>query len=71
VNRHEGGAPRTRTGDWHAAFDGARDLFRPLEEASFPHVHLLSPAGVIERVASIREELPMAYFTDVFLWERV
>jgi SAM-dependent methyltransferase len=101
VNRREGGAPRYRTGDWHAAFDGARDLFRPLEEASFPHVHLLSPAGVIERVASIsfvaamdlaqraavldevrallsshpdtagREELPMAYFADVFLWERV
>jgi len=101
VNRHEGNAPRYRTGDWHRAFDGARDLFRPLEEASFRHEHALSAAGVVERVATVsfiatmpqaereavldevrallashpdtagREGLPMAYLTDVFLWEAV
>lgn len=101
VNRREGGAPRYRTGAWRAAFDGARDLFRPLEEARFRHVHPLAPAGVVERIASVsfiaalppgsrdevleevwallrshpetagREELGLAYLTDVFLWERI
>jgi SAM-dependent methyltransferase len=84
-----------------AAFDHARDLFRPLEEARFRHVHPLTPAGVVERIASVsfiaaldaaerdevldevravlashpdvagRDELPLAYLTDVFLWQRV
>jgi SAM-dependent methyltransferase len=101
VNRHEGAAPRYRKGDWRAAFDGGRDLFRPLEEARFRHAHRLAPAGVVERVGSVsfiaalepaareavldevravlashpetagRQELPLAYLTDVFLWERV
>jgi len=101
VNRVEGSAPRYRTGGWRAAFDGARDLFRPLEEARFRHVHRLAPAGVVERIASVsfiaampseargevldevrallgshpdtagRDELGLAYLTDVFLWERV
>jgi SAM-dependent methyltransferase len=101
VNRREGAAPRYRTGAWRAAFDHARDLFRPLEEARFRHVHPLTPAGVVERIASVsfiaaldaaerdevldevravlashpdvagRDELPLAYLTDVFLWQRV
>src|SRR6266511_1298496 len=53
VNRREGSTPRYRRGEWRAAFDAARDLFRPLEEAHFRHVHPLAPAGVVERVASI------------------
>jgi SAM-dependent methyltransferase len=101
VNRHEGGAPRYRTGGWRAAFDASRDLFRPLEEARFRHLHPLPPEGVVERVASVsfvaameeprraevlaevrallashpatagRDPLPLAYLTDVYLWERV
>jgi SAM-dependent methyltransferase len=53
VNRHEGGWPRYRSGEWHAAFDAARDLFRPVEEAHFPHAHALAPEGVVDRVASV------------------
>ena len=53
VNRHEGAAPRYRRGEWRAAFDSARDLFRPVEEAHFRHVHPLPPEGVVERIASI------------------
>jgi SAM-dependent methyltransferase len=101
VNRYEGEAPRYRTGAWHEAFDRARDMFRPLEEARFPNPHALAPAGVVDRVASVsfvaampeaerarvldevrallashpdtagKDELVLAYRTDVFLWERV
>ena len=53
VDRREADWPRYRTGAWRAAFDGARDLFRPLEEAHFHHVHELSPAGVADRIASV------------------
>lgn len=53
VNRREEGWPRYRSGAWRAAFDAARDLFRPLEEAHFHHAHELSPEGVEERVASV------------------
>lgn len=53
VNRREGEWPRYRTGAWREAFDGARDLFRPLEEAHFHHVHELSPEGVVDRIASV------------------
>lgn len=53
VNRHEGDAPRYRTGAWRAAFDASRDLFRPVEDAHFHHRHALPPAGVVDRIASI------------------
>jgi SAM-dependent methyltransferase len=53
VNRREGDAPRYRKGGWRAAFDGARDLFRPLEEARFRHAHALSHEGVVERIATV------------------
>jgi SAM-dependent methyltransferase len=53
VNRHEGDWPRYRSGAWRDAFDGARDLFRPLEDARFHHVHVLTPEGVVDRVASV------------------
>jgi SAM-dependent methyltransferase len=53
VNRHEEDFPRYRSGAWRAAFDEARDLFRPLEDARFHHVHELSPEGVEDRVASV------------------
>ena len=101
VNRHEGEWPRYRRGEWHAAFDAARDMFRPLEEAHFPHAHLLPTGGVVDRIASVsfiaampdaerapvldevrallashpdtagRDEVVLAYRTDVFVWERV
>jgi SAM-dependent methyltransferase len=101
VNRYEGEAPRYRTGAWHRAFDAARDLFRPVEEARFPNVHALPPDGVVDRVASVsfvaampeaergkvldevrallashpdaagKDEVILAYRTDVFVWERV
>jgi SAM-dependent methyltransferase len=101
VNRYERDWPRYRTGAWRAAFDVSRDLFRPVEETRFPHVHELSPDGVVDRVASVsfvaalppasredvlaevrallashpqtagRDELGLAYHTDVFVWERV
>jgi SAM-dependent methyltransferase len=99
VNRREGDAPRYRTGAWRAAFDASRDLFRPLEEERFRHVHTSPPEGVVERIASVsfiaaapeperaevlaevrallaghpatagKARLPLAYLTDVFLWE--
>ncbi len=53
VNRHEGDAPRYRSGAWREAFDASRDLFRPVEEAHFPHVHRVPPDGVVGRVASV------------------
>ena len=101
MNRREGDWPRYRSGAWRDGFDGARDLFRPLEEAHFHHAHELSPEGVADRIASVsfiaalpepartavreevrgvlavhpdtagRDELALAYRTDVFTWERV
>jgi SAM-dependent methyltransferase len=101
VNRREGEAPRYRSGAWRAAFDDARDLFRPLEEERFRHAHALPPGGVVDRVASVsfiavmpeperaevlaevrellaahpatagKDELQLAYLTDVFLWESI
>ncbi len=53
VNRREGTAPRYRTGAWRAALDAAPGLFAPIDEAHVPHVHALSPEGVVDRVASI------------------
>lgn len=53
VNRREGRTPRYRKGEWRAAFDAAPGLFAPLDEAHVPHVHALSPAGALDRVASI------------------
>jgi len=53
INRREGGAPRYRKGEWRAAFDAAPGLFEVVEEAHFRHVHALTPAGVVDRVASI------------------
>jgi SAM-dependent methyltransferase len=53
VNRHEGDSPRYRSGAWRAAFDACRDLFRPLEEAHFHHVHELPPEDVVGRIASV------------------
>jgi SAM-dependent methyltransferase len=47
------GAPRYHTGRWRDAFREAPGLFGPLEEAHFPHVHRLSPEGVVERIASV------------------
>jgi SAM-dependent methyltransferase len=53
VNRREGGAPRYRKGSWRAAFDREPGLFSPVEEAHLRHVHVLPPAAVADRVASI------------------
>jgi len=53
VNRREGGAPRARKGEWRAAFDAAPGLFDPIEEAHLRHVHVLSRAAAVDRVASI------------------
>jgi SAM-dependent methyltransferase len=51
--RERPGVPRYRTGRWRAAFDGAGELFGPLAETRFPHVHALTPDGVVDRVASV------------------
>jgi SAM-dependent methyltransferase len=53
VDRREGDAPRYRAGLWRAAFGAAPDLFGPLRERSFRHVHRLAREGVVDRVASI------------------
>ncbi len=53
VNRREGLAPRYRRGEWRAAFDAVPELFAPIEEAHLRHVHALSPAAVLDRVASV------------------
>lgn len=53
VNRHEAATPRYRSGDWRGAFDRVPGLFGPLEEAHHPHVQWISPAGILDRVASI------------------
>lgn len=53
VNRKEGAAPRYRKGEWRASFDLAPGLFAPEEEGHFRHVHALSPAGLVDRVASV------------------
>ncbi len=54
VNRAESpGAPRYHTGRWREAFREAPGLFGPLHEARFPHVHVLSPEGVADRIASV------------------
>lgn len=47
------GAPRYHTGRWREAFREVQGLFGPLEEARFPHVHVLSPEGVVDRIASV------------------
>lgn len=54
VNRAEPpGAPRYHTGRWRDAFREAAGLFGPLRQAHFPHVHVLSPEGVVDRIASV------------------
>jgi SAM-dependent methyltransferase len=53
VNRREGRTPRYRKGEWRAAFDAVPGLFAAIDEARVPHVHALSPEGVLDRVASI------------------
>jgi ubiquinone/menaquinone biosynthesis C-methylase UbiE len=53
VNRREGATPRYRKGAWRAAFDAAPGLFAAIDEAHVRHVHVLAPAGVLDRVASI------------------
>jgi SAM-dependent methyltransferase len=53
VNRREGRAPRYRRGEWRAAFEAAPGLFAAVDEAHPRHVHALSPAAALDRVASI------------------
>ncbi len=53
VNRREGVAPRYRKGEWRAAFDAAPGLFGAVDEAHVRHVHALTPAAALDRVASI------------------
>jgi SAM-dependent methyltransferase len=49
---HRGSAPRAASGAWREAFERTA-LFGPLEEATFRHVHRLTPEGVVARVASV------------------
>jgi len=53
VDRYEEGWPRYRSGAWRAAFDDARDLFQPIEDAHFRHVHELPPECVEDRIESV------------------
>ncbi len=67
VNRKEGVTPRYRKGEWRAAFDAAPGLFAALDEAHVHHVHTLSPAAALDRVASISfvAAMPEAERADV------
>jgi SAM-dependent methyltransferase len=49
---HRGGTPGYRSGAWRDAFERTQ-LFSPLEGAEFRHVHVLEPAAVEARVASV------------------
>jgi SAM-dependent methyltransferase len=60
VNRREGATPRYRKGEWRGAFDAAPGLFAEVEEAHVHHVHSLSPAAALDRVASISFVAAMA-----------
>ena len=53
VDGHEGTAPRYRTGEWRAAFEAAPPLFTAVGEARVRHVQALSPAALLDRIASI------------------
>ena len=65
------GAPRYHTGRWRDAFREAPGLFGPLEEAHFPHLHRLSPAGVVERIASVSFVAAMAEPARLAVLDRV
>ena len=60
VNRREGRTPRYRKGEWRAAFGAAPGLFAAIDETRVPHLHALSPEGVLDRVASISFVAAMA-----------
>jgi SAM-dependent methyltransferase len=49
---HAGAAPRYRSGQWGAAFDGST-LFAPVEHAQFRHVQVGDAAMVVARIVSI------------------
>jgi SAM-dependent methyltransferase len=49
---YRGSAPRAGSGRWREPFEGTR-LFGPLRHGSFRHAHRLTPAAVVERVASV------------------
>ena len=53
VNRREGRTPRYRRGEWRGAFAAAPGLFDAIDEAHVRHVHALSAAAALDRVASI------------------
>jgi ubiquinone/menaquinone biosynthesis C-methylase UbiE len=52
IEAHEGSTPRYKSFAWRAAFDKG-ELFSPLEKAEFPHVQMLSPQAIEDRVGSI------------------
>jgi SAM-dependent methyltransferase len=52
IDPHEGTAPRYRTMEWRSAFKSG-NLFTTLETRAFAHHQRVTPAGLIDRVASI------------------
>ncbi len=52
LDPHEAGTPRYCSLEWMASFRQF-DRLTPLESRSFPHVQLLTPDGLLDRVASI------------------
>jgi SAM-dependent methyltransferase len=52
LDEHADDAPRYGSGAWRAAFE-ATTGFRPLQSASFPHVHRQTPDGVADRIGSV------------------
>ena len=52
IDRLSGENPRFRSGAWRQAFEQVA-LFEPFANASFEHVHRLTPENVVDRVASI------------------
>jgi SAM-dependent methyltransferase len=52
IDPHEGTAPRYRTLEWMSAFQKG-ELLTPLQTREFAHVQRLTPAALLDRVASI------------------
>jgi SAM-dependent methyltransferase len=51
IDPYQADAPRYASGAWRGAFDRS-SAFGPLASARYAHVHELTPAGVVDRVAS-------------------
>jgi SAM-dependent methyltransferase len=67
---YEKGAPRYKSGEWKAAFEG-NSLFTPLEAAHFRHIQSVSPETVIDRIASVSFIAALPYSERRLVLEQV